>query len=107
MITVTVSLIVLAASALCKSARNAAILWIGFHLVLLTSGEILREIFGIRILELICVQKLLAYICQELLRVEEYYQTHWVFPVLYLFLLNALAGWILLRRVQAVEADAS
>jgi ABC-type transport system involved in multi-copper enzyme maturation permease subunit len=106
-ITVTVSLVALAASALCKSTRNAAILWIGFHLVLTTVGEILKEIFRISVLELIDIQKLLAYVCQELLRQEERYLIHWAFPVLYLLLINMLAGWILLRRVQAVEADAS
>jgi ABC-type transport system involved in multi-copper enzyme maturation permease subunit len=104
-ITLTVSLIVLAASSLCKSTRNAAILWIGFHLVLLITAQILREIFRIRVFELIDIHKLLGWVCQELLRVDEGYLVHWAFPVFYLLLLNVLAGWILLRRIQAVEEE--
>lgn len=113
---VTGSLIVLAASSLAASARNAAIVWFGFHIMLQIASRILAHAFNLTELMLvdpletirflsrkifgITVEKMIAF--EELGDME--YQIHWTYAALYLLALNALAFWIVLRRVRKVEA---
>ncbi len=107
LITVTVSMIVLAASSLCASARNAAILWFGFHLTLLITGWILWHVFNMHFLELIDIRASFSYLTQVALDVERDFTLPWIYPLLYLLLLNAGSAWILYRRVRRGEGDAS
>jgi ABC-2 type transport system permease protein len=107
LITVTVSMIALAASSLCASARNAAILWFGFHLTLLITGWILWHVFNMPFLELIDIRVSFSYLTQVALDVERDFSLPWIYPLLYIILLNAGAGLILYRRVRRGEGDES
>ena len=117
LISMTCSLVVLAASSLAKSARNAAIVWFGFHIILQVTARILavtfnlmefklidplvsirflsRKIFGVNMEEMVIVP-------QELGEVE--FAIHWGYPALYILAINVAAFWLVLRRVRRVEA---
>jgi len=106
--TLTVSLMVLASSALCRSPLKAALLWIGFHLALVISAEILLEIFSHPLMGLIDIRQSIVYLARTIFDVErDTYSLHWIYPLVYLIGLNLLAGAILLRRVKRVEIDDS
>lgn len=100
----TLSLVVLAASALCRTTRNAALVWIGFHLSLMISGQILAEIFRMPFLTMLDVRVSIQYLAQIVFDVERDFQIPGLFPFLYILFINLSAGWILLRRVRRVEA---
>ncbi len=100
----TLSLVVLAASALCRTTRNAALVWIGFHLALMISGQIMAEIFRMPFLAMIDIRVSLQYLAQIVFDVERDFQIPGIFPFLYILLINLSAGWVLLHRVRKVEA---
>ncbi len=102
-ITLTASLVVLAASSLCSTGRRAAVLWIGFHVTLLIASAILSKVFGLIELRLIDLRESVGYLARIILNVETNYQLHWVFSLLYLLVINALACVILLKRVKGTE----
>jgi len=104
LVVTTLSLVVLAASALCRTTRNAALVWIGFHLALMISGQILAEIFRMPFLVLLDIRESLQFLAQTVFDVERDFQIPGIYPFLYILLINLAAGWVLLRRVKKVEA---
>jgi len=100
----TLSLVVLAASALCRTTRNAALVWIGIHLALMISGQILAEIFTLPSLRMLDIRAALQFMGQTFFDVERDFRIPWLYPFVYLALVNVAAGTILLHRVRKVEA---
>jgi ABC-type transport system involved in multi-copper enzyme maturation permease subunit len=118
-LTVTMSMLVLAASSLCRTTRNAALLWFGFVVSLMIAGMILKPVFSLASLELIDLRMSIRYLSrvfldvqpvmspESIIRPETDYSVHWIFPLIYIAALNILCAIVLLRRVRGVEADHS
>jgi len=97
------SVLVLASSALSRTARTAAIIWFGFHMSLLIVSKISAEIFSNRNLELLDPQTSLRYLSSGLFGLRSVYTWHTAIPFCYLILITLAALWIIFRRVKGVE----
>jgi len=106
-VAVTLSSTVLAASALCNSVRNAAVLWIGFHLTLLIAAAILAQVFQIFLLQIIDVRYSLESLSEAIFGLEKgAADVPWIFPLAFVVLLNLLSWLIIWSRVRGVEESA-
>jgi ABC-2 type transport system permease protein len=100
---VFVSILVLAASSLARSARNAAVVWFAFHLALFIASRIAARIFATPDLKLLDPRSSLQYLGQMILDYGHQYAWSWWIPSGYLCLLIVGALAVLVARIRAVE----
>jgi hypothetical protein len=91
---------VLAVSSLCNSIGNAVILWLGFHLALFMLSKILWVIFNLHSLTGANIYVSVRYLSQKILDINRDFPLHWIVPVLYLALVNVVAGRVLILRMR-------
>ena len=103
MVIVTAALPVLAASALTRSARTAAVLWFAFHVVLFMVSRIASHVLSYPALRLLDPRLSLASLSEKVFALPPSYGVHWSLPALYLFLLCALSLGVILASLRAVE----
>ncbi|MFH1998065.1 MAG: ABC transporter permease subunit [Planctomycetota bacterium] len=99
----TCSVLVMASSALSRTARTAAIIWFGFHMALFIVSKISAEIFSNRNLELIDPQTSLRFLSESWFGLHSAYTWNTSIPFLYLLFFICASLWIIFRRVKGVE----
>jgi ABC-type transport system involved in multi-copper enzyme maturation permease subunit len=103
LIIATCSFIMLAASSLSRTARNAAVIWFAFHMALFILSRMAAGIFTDANLVLLDVRPSLAYLSELIFQGRPGYSWHW--SVSFLFLLGLMGGalLVLLKRLRGVE----
>jgi ABC-2 type transport system permease protein len=98
------SFIVLAASSLSRTARNAAVVWFAFHMALLILSRMARGIFTNNDFALLDIRSSLCYVSETYFYGSQPdYSLHWSISLLYLLAIMTGALLILLKRLKGVE----
>jgi len=98
------SFIVLAASSLSRTARNAAVVWFAFHMALFILSRMARGIFTDNDFALLDIRSSLCHVSGTFFpSVQPDYSLHWSISLLYLLGFMVGAFLILLKRLKGVE----
>ena len=103
MIVVTASLLVLAASAITRSARSAAVVWFAFHVVLFMISQIASHVLSYPALRLLDPRCAMTCLSEKIFSLPSFFTVHGSLPALYLGVLCAVALAVILGSLRAVD----